>query len=569
MKSKIITAKTNSTVGRGANQVRMSHQNIQAKRPSAPVVYRPLPLPRVLQTKANRLQPASAPPVATPRQLTQKQQIQPKVNPRQAPKPPTPQTRGPIQQNVSLKRPIPGRPNTVAQRKATPTPHNLPKRPQPFATRFQVAQLTQNVRLERSQTLVRDVAGGSLAGTTFGWSSNFDVDVIDHKIIVTIKLKATLSSDLFERVWRRSVADKWNNKFMIQANGERYPIEVNLEHVHTAEHYAIKVNAEERVSGSGSRGHFGTQSMTEWGLHDVFNVAHEVGHMLGNVDEYGVVRLSPTDERDYLTSPSRGIMGRPESDPLAHNYYLIAHYAKLEMIAKNIIKPADSVEIKPDVPSRHGHAADPGGPALSAVLAARSSLKPRATAAASAVATVTSPGEEELAKKLAMRRAAITPVETTTTPASSGGATPVASRMPLRRRTPTPTTPAVTATATKPPNTAIAAVATVSTPPPKPSAHPRATTPPRASASSTPSGSSPAKSAPAKRTAKPRVAHAATPAIPTIGSHDARVEFMDKYIVSYIESLTDEQMTWFSANPWRTNPTTSEEAMKVLAWGRK
>ena len=559
MKSKDITPKT--TISGGVRQPRV-----------APPVYRPQPLPKVLQRKVHH-HVAPIPPAANPNQSIQRKVIQPKVN---VPPP---------------------RPNLVAQRKATtPGPHTPPKRPQPFGPRSRVAQLTQHARVPRTQTLVKDAPGGKLAGTTFGWSSNFDVDVIGHKVVVTVRVKAAISPDLFERVWRRSVAEKWNNKFMIQANGENYPIEVNLEHVPGAEHYAITVRPEVKVSGSGSRGHFGTESMTVWGENDVFNVAHEVGHMLGNVDEYGVVKLSPTDVRDYLTTPSTGIMHRPEFDPLAHNYYLIAHYAKLEMIDKKIIKPTDTVEIKPDVVSRHGGGGDVGGQSLAAVLSARGHLRPKgaAAAAASATTTTTSPLDDDLAKKLAMRRAAIATAATTTTPpptVSIGAATTTTPPSPLPPRalpprptatsptTPTtPTTPAGTTPTITSPSLAAIAAAPPFTGPPKPLARATASTTTTtmaptssASPSSTPpsASASPAKTAtaPAKRATRARATP--PPPIPTIRFHYARVSFINDYLLNYFDFLTEEQIAFFTIHPWRTDTAISEKAMALLAKGHK
>lgn len=234
-----------------------------------------------------------------------------------------------------------------------------------------VAQLTKTVNVKRTQELVEDESGGKLSGTTFGWQSKFDVDIISDKVVVTIRIKSNVDPMLFQSVWANQVTAQWSNRFMIKAGDKSYPIVVNLLQVDSGEHYAVKPVKSDSALHSGGRAHFGTEDMTTWGVHDTTNVSHEVGHMLGNVDEYGKLKVDG-QLRDYKTTPSSTIMAVSANNPIASHYYLIKWAADQELTELGLLK--DKSEVLPDPGSRlGGHQSNAIG--LSAIKSGASGLK--------------------------------------------------------------------------------------------------------------------------------------------------------------------------------------------------
>jgi hypothetical protein len=186
------------------------------------------------------------------------------------------------------------------------------------------------INVKRGQKLIKDQPPGTKHGAVFAWDSKFDLDVIDHRIVVTIRIKADMPPQQFQEIWADQVAGQWSNRFAVHYDGESYPIIVNLVQVDKGEHYAVTAFKSDKVFGTGKRGHFGTDNMLVWGANDVTNVSHEVGHMLGNPDEYGIVEANGRTV-DYLAKPSDTIMGKPANNPVAEHYELIREYAEAEL----------------------------------------------------------------------------------------------------------------------------------------------------------------------------------------------------------------------------------------------
>ena len=275
-------------------------------------------------------------------------------------------------------------------------------------TSSKIVQRTQTVDVKRTQKLIKDSAGGKLAGTTFEWQSKFDVDIIDGQVVVTIKISAAVTSVEFKR-WADQVSAKWSKRFMIAANGKHYPIVVRLAQVTRGAHYAVEVARSGSALGSGGRAHFGTENMTKWGVHDTTNIAHEVGHMLGNVDEYGEVETGGKTT-DYTKKPSTSIMAVPTNNPISKHYYLIQWAADQELKKQGLLGSTDSSTVVADVASRRG-GVPTGAPAVASlgdITAARSRLKkttpspepkPKATSSSAAAASST-PAMSKEADKL-------------------------------------------------------------------------------------------------------------------------------------------------------------------------
>lgn len=117
-----------------------------------------------------------------------------------------------------------------------------------------VAQcMTVNVR--RRQKLVQDAAGGSLAGQESEWDSKFDVDIVGQTVVVSLRIKAAISPDLFQQNWAPQIEQQWSNRFALEFDGKVYPIVVKMTQVDAGEHYTVATSDSGSALGSGARGH--------------------------------------------------------------------------------------------------------------------------------------------------------------------------------------------------------------------------------------------------------------------------------------------------------------------------
>lgn len=176
---------------------------------------------------------------------------------------------------------------------------------------------------------------------THEWDASFSLsaDTTRKSITVTIRL-ATAADPRTIQQWSQDASDKWSNRFHIHvpaAYGDKagdYPITVVIAAATASARAHYRVNAvDDRAAGfAGSRGLHGTSSMYDWGVHDRTDVPHEVGHMLGNYDEYYTVNdveyTAPSaPARRGVDIEAGNIMNDPKNNPMARHYDLIARKA--------------------------------------------------------------------------------------------------------------------------------------------------------------------------------------------------------------------------------------------------
>jgi hypothetical protein len=99
------------------------------------------------------------------------------------------------------------------------------------------------------------------------------------------------------------------------------PIAVDVLFTNENPHYNIHTTSPDKTTAARTPNE-GTTGMQSWGPKSKNAVAHEVGHMLGNKDEYGKV-----DGVDYTKKPPRNIMNNVRHDPVAEHFHLIAKKA--------------------------------------------------------------------------------------------------------------------------------------------------------------------------------------------------------------------------------------------------
>lgn len=151
---------------------------------------------------------------------------------------------------------------------------------------------------------------------------------------VIIRIQSSADKKVFDN-WATATRDKWSKRFGLRVLSKSvsragfYMIDVNLVQVGATDqphHVVVPQNSDETFAGV--RGMKGTRSMTEWGTKDAVDVPHEVGHMLGNLDEYYTINdhvyTAPGENaRSGVDVGEGSIMNDPKNNPLAKHYELI------------------------------------------------------------------------------------------------------------------------------------------------------------------------------------------------------------------------------------------------------
>lgn len=160
------------------------------------------------------------------------------------------------------------------------------------------------------------------------------VDTSAKTCEVIIRIQSSADKSVFSN-WAQATSDKWSKRFGLRvlSKSERrsgfYMIDVKLVQVGANDqphHVVVPQNSDETFAGV--RGMKGTRSMTEWGTKDAVDVPHEVGHMLGNLDEYYTINdhvyTAPGENaRGGVDVGEGSIMNDPKNNPLAKHYELI------------------------------------------------------------------------------------------------------------------------------------------------------------------------------------------------------------------------------------------------------
>jgi RHS repeat-associated protein len=151
--------------------------------------------------------------------------------------------------------------------------------------------------LDVNDSISETISGmGAPWDKTYNWSSKFRIEAKDNptctvNLIVKLSLAGTVS-DAVKSGWKGAIEGRWNNKFKICCSTTFpkcaccLPITVEIQFVSSGQHYQITPN---QPGVGGTEGLGGTNSMTGWGVADTVDIIHEVGHMLGNKDEYGTI----------------------------------------------------------------------------------------------------------------------------------------------------------------------------------------------------------------------------------------------------------------------------------------
>jgi hypothetical protein len=225
----------------------------------------------------------------------------------------------------------------------------------------------------------------TLDGKLYQWDSKFDLFVsrIDHSITVIIRIKVVsgtgVASSTVTNHWASKIVRDWQGFQLTDDTGQVWRLGIKIEWVDSGQHYTVTCN--KGVSQHGILKDDGTEHVLSWGDQDgaggpddVSAISHEVGHMIGNCDQYGnitkfsaratgvknygAVQNIATKRKVYDQSKgayvevagprvfggvkNEGIMGNPAESPKCHNWFLVGREFSRMMDPK---KPVTGIKI--------------------------------------------------------------------------------------------------------------------------------------------------------------------------------------------------------------------------------
>ena len=175
-------------------------------------------------------------------------------------------------------------------------------------------RLGTDVDEERTETISNAPHPFEAWNGTYQWHARFRVDVDEANCVVTVTVRIRLVGAITpaqQTAWETAIENAWSNRFKLCcpccccSNG--YRIAVDIQFVGSGEHQVVN------VGGS-------TTNMGNWGANDTVDVRHEVGHMLGNLEEYFTINGV---DWNGARQPAGSIMNNPANDPAARHYDLM------------------------------------------------------------------------------------------------------------------------------------------------------------------------------------------------------------------------------------------------------
>ena len=174
--------------------------------------------------------------------------------------------------------------------------------------------LVQELDRSITETISGAPAGYEAWNGVYGWHARFQIRLEEAPCRVVLILRIRLSgtiTDAERSAWESSIESAWANRFKSCADlgccASGLPITFDLQYVTSGEHHVVVVHPTT------------TLSMNTWGATDATDVRHEVGHMLGNKEEYFTV-----DGVSYgpARQPAGNIMNNPANFPAGAHYWL-------------------------------------------------------------------------------------------------------------------------------------------------------------------------------------------------------------------------------------------------------
>ena len=178
-------------------------------------------------------------------------------------------------------------------------------------------QISQEVDVARTEVMSDAPPGFEAWNGTYSWRARFrvELDQRDCSVTIIVRIQANNAganlSNAQRTAWETAIQNAWSNIFKFCCdcccctNG--YSISLDVQFVNTNAHHAVS------VQGS-------TTNMTNWGNNDTTAISHEMGHMLGALDEYYTVDGTAWGQP---FQNGAGIMNNPNEAPLARHLDLV------------------------------------------------------------------------------------------------------------------------------------------------------------------------------------------------------------------------------------------------------
>jgi serralysin len=123
------------------------------------------------------------------------------------------------------------------------------------------------------------------ADGAFAWDVRYDLTFLTGTVVIDLDVRLTGFDPgaAIRNIWETGTERIWNNKVFFDDGTTLIPVELRFDFVASGQHQSVEVHA---GSGGADMANW-YQTPAGWGpdYHDEI-AAHEVGHMLGNFDEY-------------------------------------------------------------------------------------------------------------------------------------------------------------------------------------------------------------------------------------------------------------------------------------------
>lgn len=127
------------------------------------------------------------------------------------------------------------------------------------------------------------------------YNSRFKITV--NKSIPEVQVIIRLAAYSFhlpvslQTIWKNNIERIWSNRVKIVSANQEYPVIVKIYWMKDYEEYELNSDGRNRLDCHYFIGTMktGRSNTADWALDDPYAPAHEIGHYLGNSDEYGIV----------------------------------------------------------------------------------------------------------------------------------------------------------------------------------------------------------------------------------------------------------------------------------------
>jgi len=193
-------------------------------------------------------------------------------------------------------------------------------------------RLSQEVDVSRTEVMSDAPPGFEAWNGTYSWHARFRTEIDQNecsvRIVVLLQTSnaGTTLSTAQRDAWETALQNAWSNLFKLCCDdcccSSGYTITLDVQFVNSNAHHIVN------VQGS-------TTNMTNWGNTDTTAINHEMGHILGALDEYYTVDGTAWGQP---FQNGAGIMNNPNEAPLARHLDLVRDTVQTILGSKCITK---------------------------------------------------------------------------------------------------------------------------------------------------------------------------------------------------------------------------------------